>query len=63
MYLVPIISQYLDILHQSQRLGIVFFQMVSWNQGAVHKEWHYQNVWVIHLRSVMVRGIRKSLVD
>ena len=40
IYLAPIISQYLDILHQSQCLNIVFLQMISWNQGAVHKEWH-----------------------
>ena len=40
MYLGPIISQHLDILHQSQRLGTVCLQMMSWNQGAVHKEGH-----------------------
>ena len=30
MYFAPIISQSLDILHQSQRSGIVFLQMMSW---------------------------------
>ena len=40
MYLGPIISQHLDILHQSQRLVTVCLQMMSWNQGAVHKEGH-----------------------
>ena len=40
MYLAPIISQHLDTLHQSQHLGIVFLQIMLWNWGAVHKEWH-----------------------
>ena len=25
------LSQHLDTLHQSQHLGIVFFQLISWN--------------------------------
>ena len=48
MYLAPIILQHLDILHQVKPLGYVshinyitaFLPMLSWNQGAVHKERH-----------------------
>ena len=29
MYFAPTISQHLNILHQSQRLGVVFLQMMS----------------------------------
>ena len=53
MYLAPIISQHLDILHQSQHFGIVFLQIMSSNQGAVHKEWSELEIYP-HLMSVMV---------
>ena len=56
LYLTPMISQYSDVLHQSQRLVIhtnhsVFSYQsyhsflandVMWNQVAVHKEWQKQ---------------------
>ena len=32
------------------------------DEGAVHKEWRNQKLWA-HLLSVMVCGLRKSLVD
>ena len=61
IYLAPTISQYLDTLHQLQCSGIIFLQMMSWNQGAVHKERHYP-FWA-HLTSVMVCGLCECLVD
>ena len=44
MYLALIISQFLDIFHQSQYLGTVFLEMMSSNQVAVHKEFHKSEI-------------------
>ena len=41
MHRTPIISQAWDNLEQSQRFGIVFLEMMSCDQGAVHKERRY----------------------
>ena len=41
MHRTPIISQPWDNLEQSQRFGIVFLEMMSCDQGAVHKERRY----------------------
>lgn len=38
MHRTPIISQPWDNLEQSLRFGIVFLEMMSCDQGAVHKE-------------------------
>ena len=61
MYLAPIISQHLDILHQLECLGIVFSEM-EWNQGAMHKEWPYIPYILAHLMSIMVCGLHESVV-
>ena len=54
-------SQHLDILHQSQRLSIVFLQMESWNRGLCTKNDIKQKFWA-HLNRVMVCGLRKNLL-
>ena len=54
-------SQHLDILHQSQRLSIVFLQMESWNRGLCTKNDNKQNFWA-HLKRVMVCDLRKNLL-
>ena len=59
IYLVPIMSQHLDILHQSQRLSIVFLQMES--LLLCTKNDIKQKFWA-HLKRVMVCGLRKNLL-
>ena len=60
IYLAPIISQNLDISHQSQRFWIFFSQMMSW--GLYTKNDINQTFWV-HLQSVMVCGLRENFFD
>ena len=62
MYLAPITSQHMDILHQSQRFGIVFLQIPSWIRGFCKKNNDNQNFWA-HLISVTVFGLRERLID
>ena len=62
MYLALIISQYLDILHQSQCSGVFFLVNDVMESGGVHKNYINLKFWA-HLISVLVCGLREPLID